>query len=536
MKRFVAFISIAGFTAIIMAYLWWGRFRYDHASFLAATYCIGGTIVALNHWYFGDSRRALGLRTDNLAQATYWFGGLTLAAAAGIGAAGLLWGNFTIEGLRGAPVYLLWAGVQQYLLQNFLRLRALSLFTGGKADSKMSAGEALGSSLIAGAIFGLIHAPEPVVVGLTFVAGVLWCLLFTKVPSFPWAWLSHVVLGLALLLFFKQGAIGEISVGQPGHRYEYYGQGVVPAGGYDGDGNPFIATLPGSDRETPPLVRVFDVEGRLVSEWVAFEGLEFSGRLAVGDLGWDAGDEIVVSPGPGPDNLPLVAVFDREGRVLSRFRVEGFPDGYGAGVSVACGGILVSPGPGPKAPKLVVQVDPSGREIERWSFPGLPFENGVKVAGICDPADAPGNGPPVRMRQLLLWGSPIAVNPSTVFVYDVESSEISAVETLPTTFGANACLVKLGQGRIGFAVAPGPLRGYPPWAKVFSLQDPPGVVAEIVPSGGEEAYGSNLSAVDVNGDGVDELIFGEGTGPVRPSTIRIVGLDKVLQAEWNAYD
>ena len=125
------------------------------------------------------------------------------------------------------------------------------------------------------------------------------------------------------------------------------------------------------------------------------------------------------------------------------------------------------------------------------------------------------------------------MNPSDVIRVDLKGGASKRIETLPTTFGANVCTILRGGSRQGFAVAPGPLKGYPPWVRVFDLDG--AMVSEFVAYDDEGACGANLGSVDVDGDGTDELIVGDGVGTSLPGKVRIHRLDGTLVAQWEAY-
>lgn len=85
-----------------------------------------------------------------------------------------------------------------------------------------------------------------------------------------------------------------------------------------------------------PYVRVFTKQGRLLSQFSAYHPDYRGGvNLAVGDLGNDGIDEIIV--GPGADAPPLVKVFSREGRQLSEFFA--YQAAFRGGVQVAIGNV-----------------------------------------------------------------------------------------------------------------------------------------------------------------------------------------------------
>jgi hypothetical protein len=441
-------------------------------------------------------------------------------------------GDFDLQVLRSAPVYVLWAAVQQYLLQNFLRKRAVDLLTGSGSGSAVSAPISVVASALAATLFALYHAPNWPLVGVTLGMGFVLCLLFTKTPNFFWAWWSHALLGLTVALFFKWSILDQFQVGPAGHRYDYYGDGVLVAAGYDDDGRPTVVTLPGPEDERRSTVRVFSPVGTLQHQWEAFPEFGFSGHLAVGDLGFGEGDEIVVVPGPGPQNPPTVRVFSMEGRALSEFTPEGPPERYGAWVSVNCGRIYLTAGAGPLSPQEVWEFDGQGTRLRNWKLEGTNLKNGVRAIGLCGPQEGTGSPEPDR---LLFWGSEISVNPSHLHVLDLVTQLSRRYETLPTTFGAQVTLVALEAGRQGIAVAPGPLAGYPPWVRVFDASELSQMLFELAPYESDGACGANLAAVDADGDGRDELIMGEGVGPGRPATVRVVQVSGQVVSTFEAY-
>jgi hypothetical protein len=308
------------------------------------------------------------------------------------------------------------------------------------------------------------------------------------------------------------------------------------AAGYDVHKSPIIATLPGADKGTKAHVRIFTPGGNRLAEWDVFEHLDFSGELAVGDLGFGPGDEVAVAPGPGPNNPPLVRIFDLRGNLLGQFE----PDldwGYGAWISIHCGKLYVCPGPGPGRPQQVMELSPEGQLFRQWQFDDLGLVNGLRAVALCSDTKLTENLSPVHDRQtggLLMWASDISVNMSRIFVYDIAHRSLRSFETLTTDFGVNATLVKLAENRLGVAVAPGPLQGFPPMVQVFDLN---GVkLRDFLAFEDPRSCGSNIAAVDIDGDGEDEVVLGEGIGPERPSLVRIYRLNGRLVKRWKAYE
>lgn len=537
-KKIQALLLLGIFTAALLYYLWAGRYSYLHfpVLILVETVCLG--MIVLSHFLFKPDLDSLGLSFKNFYGAGKWYGSLSLIGCLGIAVAG--WNNpdWNLNIVKEAPAYLAWAAVQQYALQNFfLRLSLIIFSPEGKWEEArsgmpMSRPVRISASVLSAAAFSLFHFPSPVFVLFTFIAAFFWCLVYTGKPSFAWAWISHFLLGICLSFFLKTGVMGSLQVGPGGFRYESYGDGVTVAAGYGDQGEAFIATVPGPDRGNDSLVRVFSPQGKLLSEWTAFPEYDFSAMISAGDVGFGPGDEIIAVPGPGPDNPPEVKIFDRSGSLLQEFTVTdpGFPKSYGAWVYVADGKIYLGAGPGPRAPQALAEYTPGGDLARKWVFPGGEpgqgprFWNGIR--GVVAPGPEP---------LLIRWGSGISVNPSSVVISGIEGEELQVMETLPTTYGLNLALVRLGAGDWGFAAAPGPLSGYPPWIKVFSRGRGWSPVRDMVPWESEGSCGASLSAVDINGDGVDELVSGEGWGKDRPATIRILTLQGEILHTWDAF-
>ena len=526
--RLLALTSLFVFTSLILLYLWWGRFHYFYQWLRLGTYSVGILIVLVNHIHFKDNRRRLGLRLDNLREAAALFGAPTLVACLIISVTGLVAGSSNLSNWHGLEDYLIWAALQQHFLQNFLRLRSFDAL--GSPDS----GRGLWLPIFcAAALFSVFHLPNrPLMIG-AFLAGLLWCVLFTRSPNLLCSTVSQILITTTLLLFFKFDVFNQFKIGPAGYRFHYYGSGVKVGGGYDGKGQPFVATVPSPDWVTRSQVKVFSADGKERASWTAFPQLRFSAEIAVGDVGFGPGDEIVVSPGPGGGNSPLIRVYSPEGSLLSDFAAPEVGGDFGVWVSTGCGTILAFPGPAPRADQKLAQYDGTGNLLQELSFPDLPFFNGLRGTPLCALVTSPGGQVHEEPHSLVLWGTDIAVNPSTVTVYSLENGSQRSFQTLGTTFGLQASRIQLAPTSTGIATAPGPLHGYPGLARIFDLEGR--VQYSLPPRQDPDTYGSHVGSVDVDGDGIDEILLGEGTGSNRPSTVRIYSLKGELLREWEAY-
>jgi len=467
----------------------------------------------------------MGLRLDNFSQATRRFGVVTALGCALLLLLGLAFGQYEPVSWVHFGTYLCWAFVQQHLLQNFLRQRAQEVLGAVPGEDQQS-NRRVTAALVAATLFAAFHLPNWPLAALSLGGGFLWCLLFFRTPSLPWAAFSQALLVTVLLLFFKSTPLDQFNVGAPGFRYEYFGTGVKVAGAYGPEGQPYVVTLPGQDIRVHAKVRLFTLQGELAAEWTAFGEYGFSGEIAAGNLDLVEGDEIVVAPGPGPENPSILRIFDTQGRLLKEVGDIPFDYGYGAWVSVACNRIYVTPGPAPGAPQRVVELDSNGILLNQWEFTDLRLVNSIRATAVCSDL-------PAEQGKLLLWATDISINPSTVFLVNRATGEITSFETLTTTFGAQLAVAKLKSGQQVIAVAPGPLSGYPPLIGVFDLHGKQ--ILRFSPYEAPENAGANVGAVDIDGDGQDELILGEGVGKGRPFTVRVYNLEKELVASWEAY-
>jgi hypothetical protein len=122
----------------------------------------------------GDSPKTMGWRADNLLSATRRAVIVFSACIAGLILAGILLGALH----RSAPQllvpkhffsYMAFCLLQQVALNSYLTNRLLGAMSGPAT-----------ASLLSGALFAALHWPNPVLVPLTFIGGVVMAWLFTR--------------------------------------------------------------------------------------------------------------------------------------------------------------------------------------------------------------------------------------------------------------------------------------------------------------------------------------------------------------------
>jgi membrane protease YdiL (CAAX protease family) len=102
---------------------------------------------------------------------------------------------------RQAMQYLIWALVQQFILQSFFYVRLESLLGGRWAV------------LAAAGLFAAVHIPSPVLTVGSFVGGWFFCEMFRLYRNIFPLGLAHALLGLAMAASFSDAVLHHMRVG-----------------------------------------------------------------------------------------------------------------------------------------------------------------------------------------------------------------------------------------------------------------------------------------------------------------------------------
>ncbi|MEY2399185.1 MAG: hypothetical protein QOJ00_2359 [Actinomycetota bacterium] len=150
-----------------------------------------------------------------------------------------------------------------------------------------------------------------------------------------------------------------------------------------------------------PHVRVFDANGSVQREWMAYDPAFTGGvRVAAGAVDTSGGDRVVTAP--LSLGGPHVRVFNGDGGVTAEWMA--YDPAFNGGVNVGAGGGHVVTAPASHGGPHVRVFNGSGGVTAEWMAYDPSFSGGVQVAaGTVDGADAivtgagPGGGPHVRV-------------------------------------------------------------------------------------------------------------------------------------------
>ncbi|MBI4686043.1 MAG: VCBS repeat-containing protein [Nitrospirae bacterium] len=254
-----------------------------------------------------------------------------------------------------------------------------------------------------------------------------------------------------------------------------YGAYVTSAD-IDGDGYDEIIVSQGAAPKNKAILRVFKQDGTLIAEHTAFDtkyGLTFS----TGDLDGDWEDELIVGMGPDPKNPATLKVLKYNGNGFTEeMTYTAFDTRYGLNTAVGdidgdgTPEIITAPGPGPNNPAIIKmwrQSDSGGEQnlTELYSFEAFEGNYGANIAT----GDIDGDG----KAEIITGTGPDPKNPAIVRVYKADGT----------------------------------------------------LIREFTPYDVEYGYGVEVAAVDINGDGIDEIVTGLGPGPQNPSWVKVFNSD-----------
>jgi hypothetical protein len=185
---------------LILTVIWTPRPWQARIYFVAAAFIVWAT------WRSWFGPKAMGLSASNLARSSW-----IIAAAAAVAAVAVLCAS-RLGTLHAPPTptlfiqrfagYILFACIQQFLLQDFFLLRLLRILH--------RPGTAI---FAAAAIFSLAHLPNPILTVLTFIWGLAASAWFLRYRSLYALAVAHVILGITLAVAVPRPTLRNMRVG-----------------------------------------------------------------------------------------------------------------------------------------------------------------------------------------------------------------------------------------------------------------------------------------------------------------------------------
>jgi Type II CAAX prenyl endopeptidase Rce1-like len=204
LRQRVALPEALLFAAFVMAYIWWLQSIAFYSWLVFAVWLI------LSFAFHGDTPESLGWRADNLWPATRQAILPCATLIALIVATGPFLGALhrypsTLLQPQRFISYLAFCLLQELGLQSFLMNRLLAVLE-----------KPVLCAVIAGAIFAVMHWPNPVLMPLTFLGGALLCWLFARQRNIIPLAVAQAILGSLVWWAFPQAWHHGMRVG-PGY-------------------------------------------------------------------------------------------------------------------------------------------------------------------------------------------------------------------------------------------------------------------------------------------------------------------------------
>jgi glucose/arabinose dehydrogenase len=270
-------------------------------------------------------------------------------------------------------------------------------------------------------------------------------------------------------------------------------------------GSPTGIIAVGAEAGTPGFVQVFDaLSGGLRARFLPYGAFQGGVRVAVGDVNHDGIPDIITGPGPGA--RPNVKVFDGATGALSR-SFFALPPRFLGGVYVAAGDvngdgfadIIVGAGTGST---ITVFDGATGGLIRAFSALPPGFRGGLSVAA----GDLNGDG----RADIIAGAGPGA--PGVVIAFNgLTGAPLTAFLPYGPTFRGGVFVAAGDVDGDGIAdIITGPGVGAVPLVRVFNAGGTHALSSFLAVPGSHG--GARVAAVDVTGDGKDEVVVGFGRG------------------------
>ncbi len=215
--RFASGLEIASVISSVLLTTWALIPLQPQARWLTALPSVLAVGLMLHsHRVRGERLGELGFATRGFGRALAWVLPPTLIACGLFAAIGWWAGSFhrTTNFYANLLVVPVWALVQQYVLQGFIYRRSREILGGGE--------RAWPAMLLAAGLFALVHAPNGMLMILTFCGALIWTWVYERAPNLLALALSHAAISLMLMNALPAWLLESMSVGYKHFLYRKF--------------------------------------------------------------------------------------------------------------------------------------------------------------------------------------------------------------------------------------------------------------------------------------------------------------------------
>jgi hypothetical protein len=256
---------------------------------------------------------------------------------------------------------------------------------------------------------------------------------------------------------------------------------------------------------------------------------------------------IISGLGAGQENIGRVKVFNADG---TQTLIDDTLQWYDHGANVAAGDIdgdgfdeiITAPGKDPTAPADIRVFDRNGNELHNLNIYAFDYNTYLHGATIAS-ADFDGDG----YDEVIAGTGPDRSNPAYVkiFVYDPDTQSLvdSGIGFSPYNkdYGVNVTAGDVdGDGTPELITSPGPGNKYFGEIRIWDIDTSHGTgqwsaaLSNEFTVQSEYKYSQSIASADVNGDGIDEIITGDGPHSKARDVVRIFDQSGTLLNVWQA--
>ncbi|MFA4828325.1 MAG: CARDB domain-containing protein [Thermodesulfovibrionales bacterium] len=284
-----------------------------------------------------------------------------------------------------------------------------------------------------------------------------------------------------------------------------------------------IITAQGPGPNNQAEIKVFNSTLQTVLDMTAFH-TKYGANAIGADIDGDGYDEIIVSQGPDPKNSATLKAFRRNGALIAEYTA--FDTKYG--LTLSSGDIdgdwkdeiVVGMGPDPKNPATMKVLKYNGRGFDEIITQTV---SDTKYGLNTATGDVDGDG----MQEIITTAGPGPDNPAIVKIWKKDGQnlrELYSFAAFDGSYGANIATGDIdGDGKAEIITGTGPDPKNPAMLRIFKADGT--LIREIMPYDTKHTYGVFVSAADMDGDGIDEIITGLGPGPQNPSWVKVFRYD-----------